>query len=89
MLKFRNPGREFLGYCEYPDEKNKKIVISNKLTGQTRLEVLIHEMLHAADIHQSEEWVDAAAKDIAKVLWKLGYGQNVGSDKLYNSKPKN
>ena len=72
--------------CCYPqpDDMEKSITISPKLKGRKRLDVIIHEGLHAefptlrkrlfskkgAD---EEEWVDAAASNISKLLWNMGY----------------
>lgn len=60
------------GYCESPDSKNKSIVISRNLTGEELLEVLIHECLHAATWDSSEQMVSETAKDIARILHRLG-----------------
>ena len=41
--------------------------------GEERLEVLIHEMLHAAYWDLDESAIEGAAADVARVLWRLGY----------------
>ena len=60
-----------------PEGKEKSITISPKLRGQYRLEVIIHECLHAEypsiKSQNEEEWVDAAALNISKLLWRMGY----------------
>lgn len=62
------------GDCDSPDTKNKKIRILSSLKGEERLEVIVHELLHASNHHLfSEEWVEQAAKDIARTLHRLGY----------------
>jgi hypothetical protein len=61
------------GECDHPCSVNKQIRVRENLEGEEKLEILIHEMLHAAFWHLDEEYVQAAAEDIAKVLWKLGY----------------
>jgi len=43
------------------------------LVGERRLEVLIHEMLHACYWDLDEEAIDITARDIARVLFRLGY----------------
>lgn len=61
------------GECDAPTQPGKEIRVSDQLAGQERLEVLIHEMLHSADWHKSEEWIDQVAKDLARNLTRLGY----------------
>lgn len=60
------------GYCDSPDSKNKSIVISKTLEGEELLEVLIHECLHAATWDSSEQMVFETARDIARILHRLG-----------------
>lgn len=67
------PNLKNRGECDHPCSPNKKIRIWKGLKEEEKLEVLIHEMLHAAFWHLDEEYVEKAAKDIAKVLWRLGY----------------
>lgn len=43
------------GYCTPPDQPGRTICIRPSLTGERRLEVELHEMLHAADWHKDEE----------------------------------
>lgn len=66
-------GNDKDGYCTPANEPGRTIAIRSTLTGQYRLEVEIHEMLHAADGSKDEGWVDTVAHDLAKVLWRLGY----------------
>jgi len=65
------------GWACMPDEKNpqiqRKILIDCRLKGRSLLETIIHECLHAIFPQLSEESVTAAARDIARVLWALGY----------------
>lgn len=61
------------GDCDAPEAKNKSVRVLSGLRGEERLEVLLHEMLHAADWHRSEEWVSETAKDMARALTRLGY----------------
>lgn len=61
------------GDCDPPDKKNKTIRISEALTDVEELDTLLHEFLHAAEWNMSEEWVDAAGRDIAHALWRLGW----------------
>ena len=66
-------GANKYGECDPPSKKGKEIRIYKGLKGEQRLEVLIHEMLHAADWSKDESWVNDTSKDIARVLTRLGY----------------
>lgn len=59
------------GWCFSAPEH--RIVIEDRLRGQRRLEVEIHEALHALYPSLSEEAVTQGAADLRRVLWKLGY----------------
>lgn len=72
-LKFCTVPTDCLGMCDPPDKPNKQIKISNKLSGQTELDVIIHECFHAGNWHVDEEYVDRFSTDLAHILWKLGY----------------
>jgi hypothetical protein len=67
------------GLCCDPDvvpDPEKSITISPRLKGRRRLEVVIHECLHAeypSIDGNEEEWVDTAALNISKLLWRMGY----------------
>lgn len=75
------PLRSDDGYCDPPELPRKQIQINERLRGERRLEVLIHEMLHAADWHKDEDaWIVPVAHDIARVLWKVGYRGNMDVD---------
>lgn len=70
-----------VGWTFMPDPKNskikKKILIDDRLTGRSRLDVEIHEFLHAANgVAASEEHVTQQATDLARILWTLGYRLN-------------
>ena len=53
--------------------KSPRIVLHDGMRGRHRLTVLIHELLHAIFPQASEEVVEQAGKDVAKVLWAHGY----------------
>jgi len=61
------------GECDSPDTHGKEIRISTDLKNQEELEVLLHELLHAADWSKDEEWVEEIAYNIAHILWGLGW----------------
>jgi len=50
-----------------------RVIIDKRLRGQRRLEVEVHELLHALFPDLSEESVTAGAADMRRVLWHLGY----------------
>lgn len=66
------------GFCDPPDAKSKRIRVKRSLAEPRRLEVLIHEMLHACSWDTAEEAITDSARDIAAVLWKLGYRRSDG-----------
>lgn len=61
------------GDCDPPDQAGKEIRISSTLSGEERLEVLVHELVHAAGWHIDETFAERFAGDVARVLWRLGY----------------
>ena len=78
--KFKIHIEDIDGLCIDSDvvpDREKSITISPKLKGRYRLEVLIHECLHAEypsiDKCSEEEWVDTTAANISKLLWRLNY----------------
>lgn len=72
-LRFCRLPNDRRGDCESPYDKGKTIRISKTLAGQEKLEVLLHEMLHAGVWDLSEEAVDELSTDMAQVLYKLGW----------------
>lgn len=50
-----------------------QIRVRQALRGQTMLDVIIHEGLHASRPELAEEAVTETASDIARLLWKVGY----------------
>jgi hypothetical protein len=62
-----------MGTCDAPNTPGKAIRILSELKGRERLETIIHECLHAAGWELKEKSVTHAARDIARILWKLGY----------------
>lgn len=66
-----------VGWTYMPDPKNptmkKKVLIDDRLKGRARLNVEIHEFLHAANPTHSEEHVTQQGDDLSRILWALGY----------------
>lgn len=65
----------FDGLCDPPDGRIIPAISLPKPLGDDKrsLELLIHEALHAINFDMTEEKVDAAATDVARLLWKVGY----------------
>ena len=61
------------GDCDPPNQTGKEIRISSALRDEERLEVLIHEFVHAAGWHIDETFVEQFARDVARAVWRLGY----------------
>ncbi len=61
------------GLCSPPSEKGRCISYYIGLKGERRLDVLIHEMLHACFWDIAEEGIQFGATSIAKALWRMGY----------------
>ena len=66
-------GEPAIGLCDDPSQIGKQIKIEASLGDQELLEVLIHEMLHAQYWQLEEFAVDRAGREMATVLWRLGY----------------
>jgi hypothetical protein len=61
----------------WTDYAKRKVLIHSKLSRRAKLECEIHEGLHASlGPTISEEAVTAAAADLAKIMWSLGYRQS-------------
>ncbi len=60
------------GYCDYAKHC---IVVDEALTGQDRLDVELHECLHACDTNRmiAEEWILQTGTELAAAMWRLGY----------------
>lgn len=61
------------GMCDAPNAAGKRIRVLERLKGQDRLSVIIHELLHSCYWDMDEEAIHHPAEDIARVLWRLGY----------------
>jgi len=61
------------GDCDPPSVSNRKIRIRKGLEPGMELEIVLHELLHAAFWDFDEVAVSEAAADISTVLRKLGW----------------
>ncbi len=66
------PGGDY-GRCDPPYRIGKEINILDSLTGEKRLEILLHELLHAAGWYIAEEFVEQYAKDAARIAFAEGF----------------
>ena len=71
-LRFCKLDGETFGECDSPDTPRKEMRIEEDLTGQKKLDTLLHELRHAASWHVAEEVIELEASAIAACLWKLG-----------------
>lgn len=70
----RRLARRTAGECDHPEAPPpRRIRVSPDLDEEEKLTIIIHEILHAADWSKEEWWVEQAATDIARILWRLGY----------------
>lgn len=60
------------GSCDSPDTPKKSIRIASNLKDKEKLEVLIHEVIHAAGWNLCEEFVEQLAYDLSNILWRVG-----------------
>lgn len=72
QLRFA-PNMSNRGDCDPPTKPSKEIRIASNLHGEELTEVLLHEILHAANWHLDEEFVAQFAHDAARALTRLGF----------------
>ena len=73
LLRFAPLKGRAYGYTYTQKSARPRIVIHDGLRGRHRLTVILHELIHAIFPQASEETVEQAGKDMAKVLWTLNY----------------
>ena len=74
LLRFTRLKGLAAGWTYFDNAKRPRILIDEKLKGGTRLETIVHELLHASlGPTISEESVTEAARVIRRTLWTLGY----------------
>ena len=52
---------------------DRTIAIDKRLKGLDRLETIIHEVIHVQNPKWTEIMVEGKAKEMAVILWELGY----------------
>ena len=67
------------GWTYTPDPRSplmtRKILVHSGLSKRAKLEVEVHEFIHAANPNLSEDAVSQQGRDLARILWALGYRQ--------------
>lgn len=71
LIRFTHLKGDAYGITYTRKAARPRIVIHDGLRGRHRLTVLIHELLHAIFPQASEDVVEQAGKDLARVLWTL------------------
>ena len=61
------------GRCWLPAGRHPLIQLRRALRGYRAMDVLVHEVLHAARPELDEQAVEATATAIARALWKARY----------------
>jgi len=79
LLRFTKLTGEAAGWTYFDNAKRPRILIDETLRGGTRLETIVHELLHAClGPTISEEAVTEAAKVIRRTLVALNYREVPG-----------
>lgn len=73
LVRFVDLKGQAYGYTFSQKSKRPRILIHDGLRGRHRMTIIVHELLHALFPQASEEVVEQAGKDIAKVLHALNY----------------
>lgn len=74
LLRFTKLRGDAAGWTYFDNAKRPRILIDERLRGGTKLETIVHELLHAAlGPTISEEAVTEAARVIRRTLVALGY----------------
>jgi len=59
--------------CSDPGDPKRQIRVREVLRGRAKLETVLHEALHAQWPEDSEEKIKKSGKELADLLWKIGY----------------
>jgi len=68
--KVKHEGDDCFGVCWH---RSRRIEVATDVDEKEIMDTIVHEMLHASDRNQKEEWVARTAFDITNALWRLGY----------------
>lgn len=69
------------GECDSPWTRGRarELRVRSNLSEFNRMWTTIHETLHGARWKETESRVDRTSKDIARILWRLGYRRASGA----------
>lgn len=80
LLRFTKLRGNAAGWCYMPEPRNPKkkaykILIDSRMPDGSRdqLETIIHEVMHASYPTVEESHITESARDMARILWDLGY----------------
>lgn len=78
LLRFTRLRGQAAGWAYLPDAgkprtTQRKVLVDSRLKGRPKLETIVHEVLHVLTPSASEEHITLSARDLARVLWALGY----------------
>jgi len=67
--------KDTLGDCQAPrtDGRPRRIRVADDQSEKDIMETVIHEAVHGCGWHIDEEFVEKAARDMTRLLWRLGY----------------
>lgn len=90
VMKFTRLRGQAAGWAYLPDgrkprrKEHNKILIDTRLTHGSRgqFETILHECLHVSFPTTSEEHITESARDIARILWSLGYRLDKDRDNI-------
>jgi hypothetical protein len=82
LFRFTRLRGSAAGWAYLPDplkpQQERKILIDDRLKNRALLETIVHECVHVSFPSASESHVTECARDIARVLWTLGYRIDAG-----------
>ena len=74
LLRFTKLTGEAAGWTFFDNSARPRILIDSRARGWSRVETILHELLHASlGPNISEEAVTEAARVIRRTLWNLNY----------------
>lgn len=72
MRRYRTKAGVVVGKCDPPDKPDRTLKLAKGLKGADLAEELLHEMIHAAQWHVTEEFVREFAADYRRAAEQLG-----------------
>ena len=72
-LRFVPQLRDYGDMVDPGKASGRRIRIGTWQADEELLDTIVHEALHCIEPHWTEEKVTEAAKELARLLWRLGY----------------